>query len=114
MANPVSLINKSTNEIRKSATGFSFTMLFWGFFPPLFRSDRKWAIIVFIVNLASNAVIPGAVFITGIIFGVTYNKTHLNELMNQGFVPQGDKAFIDTVYLYAGRQNTGNSEEEQE
>ena len=40
---------------------------------------------------------------TGIIFGVTYNKTHLNDLLNSGFVPQGDKAFVDSVYLYAGR-----------
>ena len=37
------------------------------------------------------------------IFGVTYNKTHLNDLLNSGFVPQGDKAFVDSVYLYAGR-----------
>ena len=103
MAQPVSLQNKSTNEIRKSATGFSWTMLLWGFFPPLFRSDWKWAAIVLGVNLVSNVFIPGAVFLTGIIFGATYNKTHLNDLLNSGFVPQGDKAFVDSVYLYAGR-----------
>ena len=114
MANPVTLINKNTNEIRKSATGFSFTMLCWGPFPPLFRSDWKWGIIILIINLASNAILPGSVIITGIIFGVTYNKTHLNDLMNLGFVPQGDKALVDAVYFYAGRQSPDKTEEEQE
>ena len=75
MAQPVSLLNKSTNEVKKSATGFSWTMVFWGPFPPLFRSDWKWAAIVLGVNLVSNAILPGAVFITGIVFGVTYNKS---------------------------------------
>ncbi len=103
MAQPVSLLNKSTNEVKQSATGFSWTMVFWGPFPPLFRSDWKWAAIVFGINIVSNAIVPGAVFITGIIFGVTYNKSHLNDLLNSGFVPQGDKAFVDSVYLYAGR-----------
>ena len=103
MAQPVSLLNKSTSEIRKSATGFSWTMLFFGFFPPLFRSDWKWGAIVFLINVVTNALYTGASIITGIIFGVIYNKTHLNDLMNSGFVPQGDKAFVDSVYLYAGR-----------
>ena len=103
MAQPVSLLNISTNEVKKSATGFSWTMLLFGFYSTTFRSDWKWAAIVLGVNLVSNAIFPGAVFITGVIFGVTYNKTHLNELLNSGFVPKGDKAFVDSVYLYAGR-----------
>ena len=47
----------------------------------------------------------------GIIFGATYNKTHLNDLLNSGFVPQGDKAFVDSVYLYAGRMAPTDEQE---
>ncbi len=102
MAQPVSLLNKRTAEIRKSATGFSWTMLLFGFFPPLFRSDWKGFIIVLLINLIGLWIWDYSSFITAIIFGVTYNKTHLNDLINSGFVPQGDKAFVDSVYLYAG------------
>ena len=39
--------NANTLGMRSAPVGFSWTVLFFGFFAPLFRSDYKWAIIFF-------------------------------------------------------------------
>ncbi|ADH97781.1 hypothetical protein [Salisediminibacterium selenitireducens] len=53
---------KSTNGvIKQSKVGFSWTVFFFAFFPPLFRCDIKWAAVIFVsailVGLASGGVL---------------------------------------------------------
>jgi hypothetical protein len=102
MAQQITLKNQN-GEIRNSAIGFSWTMLLFGFFPPLFRNDRKWALIVFLINLSTNFFIPGSVFVSGLFFGFAYNKLHLNDLMNLGFKPQVSDELLTFIYKYLNR-----------
>ena len=76
----ISLINNVTREIREVPVGYSWTTLFFGFFPALFRSDYKWAFIQFVAEAITGG-------LAQIFFSFTYNKYHINELINKGFVP---------------------------
>ena len=69
--------------IKETPVGFSWTVLFWGFIPPLFRSDWKWSGIILLVGvvLFLMAIPTGA----GIIFAFFYNKLYINDLVAKGF-----------------------------
>ena len=66
-------------EVTKEApVGFSWTILFFGFFPPLFRGDFKWAIVILLTALFTAGL---SVFI----FMFVYNKIFLKSLLEQGY-----------------------------
>ena len=67
-----------SNEIKQSPVGFSWTTLFFGCFPALFRSDWKWAIIQFLAGLVSWG-------LSFIIFAFMYNSLSIKDLVNKGF-----------------------------
>lgn len=84
---------KSKSGIVKEApVGFSWTTLFFGFFPAMIRGDWLWAIIIF-----------GAAMITlglsTIIFAFIYNRIYIQGMMKQGFKVKsysgGNKALIE-------------------
>ena len=58
--------------------GFSWTILFFGFFPPLFRGDFKWGLIMLIAALFTS-------FISSLIFMFIYNKIYLKSLLEMGY-----------------------------
>lgn len=62
--------------IRKAPAGFSFTTLFFGPLPALFRGDFKWFIIQ---CLLSWMVIPL------LVFAFVYNKIYLRKLLEHGY-----------------------------
>jgi hypothetical protein len=98
----VKLVNPATDETKMAPVGFSWTVLFFGVFPALFRLDWK--------NLAIMAgVIFGAAIITAgiggwiamVIFAFIYNdKMHLKGLLNKGFKIKG----------YSGSKSLGDVE----
>jgi hypothetical protein len=84
--------NPNTGENRKAPVGYSWTVLGFSFFPPIFRSDFKWAAIIFITIL--SAIVIAQVFLpkpgiesfwVGLLFSFFYNKMHIKELVKKGF-----------------------------
>jgi hypothetical protein len=80
----VELVNPNTNEIKFAPVGYSWTILFWGFFPPLFRQDWKFGAIIAGVLIGTGLI--GLAFIPLILFSFIYNdKMHLKGLLENGW-----------------------------
>jgi hypothetical protein len=92
----VHLKNVDTNQIRSAPVGFSWTVLFFGGFPALFRSDWKWAIIMFLLQWIT-------VGLSGFVFMFIYNKIHLKDLLMNGFkITSFTNTSKDQVAEYTG------------
>ena len=77
---------KVMNEIgqgKEIKIGFSWTMLFFGVFVPLFRSDWKWFVILVIANIIFLQV--NLAFLPTLIFCFLYNKLYARDLYNAGY-----------------------------
>ncbi|MGG3510355.1 DUF2628 domain-containing protein [Paenibacillus lautus] len=73
--------------------GFSWTTLFFAFFPALFRGDLKWAVIMFIISAVVGPFTLGiGAWISGIIFSFVYNKIYIKELLEKGYRPATEEA----------------------
>ena len=70
--------NPKTGHLKEAPVGFSWTVLFFGPFPPLFRSDWKWAIIMFLLALLTWG-------LSSCVFMFIYNKLYIKDLIGAGF-----------------------------
>ena len=92
----VAMTNPVSGETRTAPVGFSWTVFFFGFFPPLFRSDWKWAVILFLIGWLT-------VGFSNLVFSFLYNKLYLKDLIAAGFKAQSTTApSIDGVALRLG------------
>jgi len=83
--------NPHNGHIKQAPVGFSWTVLLFGFFPPLFRGDWKWVVILLILALLTW----GA---SNVIFAFLYNKIHIRDLIGAGFAVKSVEAgSIDDV-----------------
>lgn len=73
--------NPNTGAIKEAPVGFSWTALFFGFFPALFRSDFKYALIMFVIACLTFG-------LSGFVFAFIYNKLYIKELIGSGFKAQ--------------------------
>ena len=72
------LENPKTGHIREAPVGFSWTVLFFGFFPPLFRGDWKWFVLMILFSvLTAN--------FSQLVFSFIYNKIYIKKLVYSGF-----------------------------
>jgi hypothetical protein len=76
----VKLKDPNTGVLKDVKYGFSWTTLFFGFFPALIRGDWKWAFIQFILQILS-------INIANIIFAFTYNGIYIRNQLLNGFIP---------------------------
>ena len=87
------IIMLEKNGVQKQGfVGFSWTMLFFGFFVPLFRGDLKWAAIMFFGTILlgfATLGIGGAVL--GIVMSFVYNKIYIKDLIEKGWNPVGEE-----------------------
>jgi hypothetical protein len=70
--------NPLTGAIKEAPLGFSWTVFFFSFFPPLFRGDWKWAVIMFIIAMITFG-------LSGLVFMFIYNKLYIKDLIGAGY-----------------------------
>lgn len=88
--------NPNTGHIKEAPVGFSWTVLFFGFFPPLFRGDWKWGIIVFLLALITWG-------LSNLVFMFIYNKLYIKDLIGSGFKAKS----VETGTIDQVSQNLG-------
>lgn len=80
-------LKNKEGAIKEAPIGFSWTVLFFGFFVPFFRKDWKWGFIMmgisFLLNFILFIIAP---FVVQIVFAVIYNDIYLKELQDEGYV----------------------------
>lgn len=87
MATAVTLKNPSTGLIKTGYFGFSWTTLFFGFFPALFRGDFITFIGGFAISIIIALITAGfGVFVISIIWAFMYNKYYTRKLLEKGYV----------------------------
>lgn len=85
--------HKETGIVKNGFYGFSWTTLFFGFFPALFRGD----FITFIGGFVISVIIAlftaglGAMFIS-LVWAFMYNKYYTRKLLERGYVFAGSEA----------------------
>ena len=67
-----------TGAMKSAPVGFSWTTLFFGFFPALLRGHWIWALIIF----AIGSITFGVAYV---VFPFFYNKAYIKYLIGEGF-----------------------------
>jgi hypothetical protein len=78
MAKIVKMKHPETGLVKRGFIGFSWTTLFFGGFPALFRGDIKVGLFVFVLNILSF-------FLAGIIWAFFYNRSYTTRLVERGY-----------------------------
>jgi len=81
----VTLVHERTNLTKQVKVGFSWTTLFFGFLPALFRGDFKWAIIQCLLNICTFG-------LSSLVFAFIYNKIYVRELIGKGYKAAGSSS----------------------
>jgi hypothetical protein len=73
--------NPNTGAIKEAPVGFSWTVFFFAFFPPLFRGDWKWFAIIFLLACFTMG-------LSNLVFMFIYNKLYIKDLIGEGYKAQ--------------------------
>ncbi len=65
--------------------GFSWTMLFFGFFVPAYRGDLRWSVITLFLSLFTGG-------LAWLVFPFIYNKKYIESLLEKGFKPADERS----------------------
>ncbi|PEH09118.1 hypothetical protein CP353_10520 [Lactobacillus sp. UMNPBX2] len=80
-----------SNQVKQVKVGFSWTVFFFGIFPPLFRGDWKWFGIILLADLVLAILTAGiGTAIANFVFAFIYNKLYINDLLASGYVASDD------------------------
>jgi hypothetical protein len=69
-------------EVKTAPVGYSWTMFFFGCFPPFFRQDWMWGICLLIAGIFTWG-------LAGFVASFFYNKVYIKNLINKGFKVNG-------------------------
>ena len=72
------MMKNEVGQIKVVKEGFSWTMLFFGIFVPLYRGDWKWFLIILIANIFTYGW-------ASVVFAFIYNKIYINDLLEKGY-----------------------------
>jgi len=86
----VILKNPLHEGAKQAPVGFSWTTLFFGILPALFRGDWKWFIIQTIFALITWG-------LSSIFFAFVYNKLYLKTLLEQGYFSDQSDNVLEPV-----------------
>jgi len=83
------------NHAKTGHIGFSWTMLFFGVFVPLFRGDFAWFIISLLLSIFTSG-------FAWLILPFFYNKTYTSNLVRKGYKPVDEnfKALLKSKGIY--------------
>jgi len=91
--NRATLYHGGTERTREAPVGFSWTRLFFGPFPMLFRGNWKWFLISLILAVCTFG-------LGNLELMLMINRLHLEELVNDGYrvrsLRHGDTALLST------------------
>lgn len=99
MAHPVRLIHKDSGIIKQGYYGFSWTTLFFGSFPALFRCDFLTfvgSIIVYLIIALATAGIGNLV--AGLIWAFFYNGYYTRRMLERGYRLDDRADIMATAY----------------
>ena len=92
MAEKFLMKNESTGQMKQTFLGYSWTMLFFNAFAPLFRGDFRTFFILVGLNIAVCLASPNIIFLNcvifmpGFIYSFLWNKEYTKRLLDKGFV----------------------------
>ena len=72
------IMKNEIGQVKVVKEGFSWTMLFFGIFVPLYRGDWKWFLIILVANLFTYG-------LASIVFAFIYNEIYINNLLEKGY-----------------------------
>lgn len=86
MASTVALRHRQSGIVKQGYYGFSWTTLFFGFFPALFRGDFITFIGGFTISVIIGLMTLGIGFLfIGLIWAFMYNKYYTRKLIEKGY-----------------------------
>lgn len=91
----VFLKNPRTGQMREAPIGYSWTMFFFGFFPPIFRGDWVAALILILLSCV-------LLFLPALVLSFFYNKMYLRRMINEGFEATGGTADLAVIERKVG------------
>lgn len=87
MASSVAMRHRESGILKTGYFGFSWTSLFFGFFPALFRGDY----ITFLGGFTITCIVAVVTFgigalVIGVVWAFIYNKHYTRKLLERGYI----------------------------
>lgn len=91
----VYLKNPHNGKLREAPLGFSWTTLFFVFFPAMFRSHWSGVVIMLLVGIVTGG-------ISWFVFPFFYNRWYLKSLIKDGFLVEKTNKPSEVIQRYLG------------
>ena len=89
--------NPHTGQVKEAPVGFSWTVFFFGFFPPLFRGHWGGFAIILLAALVT-------VGLSNLVFMFIYNRMYIKHLISEGYKAKSASADLDFIQQKLGSQ----------
>ena len=83
--------------VKQAPVGFSWTVLFFGIFPPLFRGDWKFCLIMAVCAMVTLG-------FSNLVFAFIYNKLYINGLIDEGYTSDDAENILKMLEGKIGRE----------